>query len=55
MFPSQKEVVTANRLAALPSDFNTHVMLPQAHEYALALVKPPADVSNLQMQTDVIL
>jgi len=42
-----KETLPANRLAAIPSEFNTQVMGPQAHEYGLALVKPPTDVDSL--------
>jgi len=41
----QKEVMPISRVAALPSSFNTQVLLPQAHEYALAFIKNPDDVS----------
>lgn len=42
-----KEIIPAARVAALPADYNTHVLLPQANEYALALVQAPEDIDSL--------
>lgn len=42
----QKEIVPLKRVAPIPAEYNTRALLPQAHEFVLALVKPPADVST---------
>uniref|UniRef100_H2ZBR1 Staphylococcal nuclease domain-containing protein n=2 Tax=Ciona savignyi TaxID=51511 RepID=H2ZBR1_CIOSA len=42
-----KEVIPSSRVASLPSEYNTGALLPQAHQYALALVNPPNDADSL--------
>jgi len=42
-----KESLSASRLAALPTEFNTHVLLPQAHQFALAFIKAPEDEESV--------
>ncbi|XP_076820174.1 staphylococcal nuclease domain-containing protein 1-like isoform X2 [Clavelina lepadiformis] len=42
-----KEIVTSSRVSSLPSDYSTNILPSQAHEYALALVKPPEDTDSL--------
>ncbi|XP_078495054.1 staphylococcal nuclease domain-containing protein 1 [Ciona intestinalis] len=42
-----KEIIPSNRVASLPGDYNTGALLPQAHEYSLALVNPPEDPDSL--------
>nr|CAB3266428.1 staphylococcal nuclease domain-containing protein 1 [Phallusia mammillata] len=41
-----KEVVPMNRVSSLPAEYNTHILLPQAHEYALALIRVPEDADS---------
>nr|XP_002128402.1 staphylococcal nuclease domain-containing protein 1 [Ciona intestinalis] len=42
-----KEIIPSNRVASLPGEYNTGALLPQAHEYSLALVNPPEDPDSL--------